>query len=57
MPDKKIKIRNEEDKTIYECSLEQDTNKKVPVAKYIIITILAIAISVAIGFLLSVVIR
>ena len=57
MPDKKIKIRNEEDKTIYECRLEQDTNKKVPVAKYIIITILAIAISVAIRFLLSVVIR
>ena len=57
MPDKKIKIRNEEDKTIYECRLEQDTNKKVPVAKYIIITILAIAISVAIGFLLRVVIR
>ena len=39
MPDKKIKIRNEEDKTIYECRLEQNTNKKVPVAKYIIITI------------------
>ena len=57
MPDKKIKIRNEEDKTIYECRLEQYTIKNFPVAKYKIITILAIAISVAIGFLLSVVIR
>jgi len=57
MPDKKIKIRNEEDKTIYECRLEQDNNKKVPVAKYIIITILAIAVSVAIGFGLSVIIK
>lgn len=58
MPDKKIKIRNEEDKTIYECRLEQDNDtKKIPVAKYIFITIVAIAVSIAIGFVLSVVIK
>lgn len=54
MADKKIKIRNEEDKTIYECRLEED-NKKAPVAKYIIITAVVIGISLLIGFVLSVV--
>jgi len=53
MPErKKIKIKDENDKTLYEVKLDQDEGKKSNPAVKIILLIIAIPVSFAIGYFL-----
>lgn len=53
MPErKKIKIKDENDKTLYEVKLDQKEEKKMNPLVKIILLILAIPVSFAIGYLI-----